>query len=185
MGEELGPKPDRPNIQVRWVSLAEAARMLNITPVAVRKQIANRTLTGMRAGRGWRVLLPGASVEAAQGVNGQPAVDRGMQEALAKTTESLSSLVRDLQQQNLTLAAQIGFLQNQLAQSKEQVKHLEERREAALLATIANEEHEAALKELTELRKSVTLYQQELARRREEPAKRRSWLKRMLGRGGS
>src|SRR5450759_1680457 len=61
---------EKPVLHVRWVSLGEASRLLNITEVAVRKQISARTLTGMRAGRGWRVLLPGEPQPSTNGTDG-------------------------------------------------------------------------------------------------------------------
>ena len=134
-------------MRTHWVTVSEAARELRISPVAVRKQIAARTLTGVRVGRGWRVLLP----ESATTVTYVPDARDEDDALFARTAESLVTLVHDLPRQSLGLAGQIGYLQSQLVQAQEQVKLLEERSETHAPG-VPVEEHEAALREIAELK---------------------------------
>jgi hypothetical protein len=150
----------RPNIPLRWVSLAEAALLLGVSEVAVRKHLGNGSLNGIRCGRGWRVLLAGdyqvpeptpPSIHVSQ-PDGETA------RLLAQTSESLVALVRDLQRQSLALAGQIGYLQNQLVDAQNQVKLLTERSGA----TVEHDqpapslvEYEAAQRTIVELRRAL------------------------------
>src|SRR5947209_17864687 len=51
-----GDGPVLASVRLRWVTVTDAARLLGISEVAVRKRLADRSLTGLRAGRSWWVL---------------------------------------------------------------------------------------------------------------------------------
>jgi excisionase family DNA binding protein len=137
-------------VETRWYEIAQAARLLGISEVALRRQIADGSLTALRAGRSWRVLLtgePGGS-DASGSAARKPTQASPEVLALVQVSESLGAVVRDLQRQNLALAGQIGYLQSQLHTSQEQVRQLEERAggQKQLVegsSTTAPQEHEA------------------------------------------
>lgn len=136
---EQGSSDDRTDRQgavaltVRWYPAAQAARMLGISEVAVRRQIADRTLTAIRTGRTWKVLLPAESPAAGIAVT-RPHDDQQLEsvQVLARTSEALTGLVHDLQRQSLALAGQIGYLQSQLLEAQNQVKQLTDARQTTV-----------------------------------------------------
>jgi hypothetical protein len=141
-------------VRARWFSLPQAAAVLGISEVALRKRLRDGSVTAIRAGRGWRILLPGELP--GQASPAPPARARGEDaRVLAETAESLVTLVRDLQRQSLVLAAQIGYLQNQLVEAEANVKQLTE----GQATTPANQPemvertaYDAVLRELEDLR---------------------------------
>jgi hypothetical protein len=97
---------------------------------------------------------------------------------LSRVSESLVVLVRDLQRQNLALAGHIGYLQSQLGgmqQKPERVGQTEREMDTTESETVSKDEHEAALREVEELRRSVQMYREELAAR---PTKKKRWWRR-------
>lgn len=141
-------------VRARWYSLPEAAGILGVTEPALRKRLRDGSLTAIRAGRGWRILLPGEPPgDTDLASTGRP--DEEDVRVLAQTAESLVTLVRDLQRQSLVLAAQIGYLQNQLVEAQASVRQLTERAaddqggEADVAERTA---YEALQRELEELR---------------------------------
>ncbi|GAC1445329.1 MAG: hypothetical protein NVSMB52_06150 [Chloroflexota bacterium] len=163
-----GPQSDeRPRLQTRWCTVSEASKLLNTSEVAIRKRIVGGSLTAIRAGRGWRVLLPGDLTEAHQPdglARGTIQTRTGSQ--LPQSPEALVSLVRDLQQQSLALAGQIGYLQSQLAGAQAEIqklevsqsKKIEERDE--MLSAVSREEHEAVLQKMANLERIISVYDQ-------------------------
>lgn len=151
-------------LRLRWVTAVEAARLLGITEVAVRKRVASGSLHGIRAGRGWRVLLAGApsqSESRAEMTERPEQPERAdaheASKVLAQTSESLVTLVRDLQRHSLALAGQIGYLQSQLVQAQQEMTRLTDRQDATIpdgsaAAGVNRQEHEAALQTIAELR---------------------------------
>lgn len=128
-GDAVGRAPrgaEQLRVGARWYSLSQAAAVLGVSEPALRKRLRDGSLTAIRAGRGWRILLPG-----------EPPLDTGVRptgrpdgedvRVLAQTAESLVTLVRDLQRQSLVLAAQIGYLQNQLVEAQTNLRELTER----------------------------------------------------------
>lgn len=169
-------------VRARWYSVPEAARMLGISPTAVRKRIASGELTSLRAGRGRRVLLLGDDgnpmpAERAERSASRPTPDGEAEprahtqelEVLARTSESLTALVRDLQRQSLALAGQIGYLQHQLSQAHERVSVLEQSTTAPRVAQTGVDplEHERLQRELMTVRQEL-----DAARRASQPGSR-------------
>jgi excisionase family DNA binding protein len=144
-------------VQAHWYTVQEAARLLGISEAAVRTRISDRSFTALKVGRGWRILLPGEprTVSTVDGAT-QPPAPRGA-EQLARATESMVTLVRDLQRQNLALAGHIGYLQSQLSRESDEQQ-------------VSRQEHDAALRQIAELRESVERYEEERGAR-----KRRWW----------
>ncbi len=169
----------RQTVQAHWHTLQSAAKVLGVSEIAVRKRVADGQLTSIRAGRSRRVLLVGDS----PAVGNQRPPTRVDQRAesevlLARTSESLSGLVRDLQRQSLALAAQIGYLQHQLAEAQDSVRALSQRRDATVDAvaeeSVSSAEHEAALREISNLRAALAEAEAGPA----PPARRRWWWRR-------
>ncbi|MGH2443740.1 MAG: helix-turn-helix domain-containing protein, partial [Chloroflexota bacterium] len=159
----------RASISTHWFTIDQAARMLGISPIAIRKRIAGGSLTGIRAGRGWRVLLAGemGAERSSDAVETSATLTTGDDTTgiLVQTTESLTALVRDLQRQSLTLAGQIGYLQSQLVQSQEQVTSITAQRESLVQEVraesgISAEEHETLLQEVNRLRLTLEEHEQ-------------------------
>lgn len=166
------------HVRAHWYTPAEASRLLGISETAVRKRVASGTLTGIRVGRSWRILLPG---EAPEADTTPPVAHAPVLSASAgkEEVEGLLALVRELQRQNLALAGHIGFLQHQLTQAQAETKQIEGRRDGAVEhdAAVTRGEHEAVLQELTNLRAMVSRYMADVARlvEREAPPQRRWW----------
>lgn len=179
IADSVPGEAQRQVILTRWVTLAEASRMLRVSEVALRKRLASGHLTGLRVGRSWRILLPGDLWPEEEPTEQPAAADpREPAEVLARTSESLVAVVRDLQRQSLALAAQIGYLQKQLQEARERsdslAQRLEERQEAITDTSAGESGHTA---EVDELRATLQIYQQEFERRKETetPAKRPRW----------
>jgi excisionase family DNA binding protein len=169
-----GAAPDK--LTLRWVTVAEAARILGISQAAVRKRLAAHSLTGIRAGRSWKVLLAGERESPLDAALPEPTPSGGdSATVLAQTAESLNALVRDLQRQSLALAAQVGYLQSQLVDAQSQVKLLTERNDSAVdhdSAGPSRAEYDAAQETIAALRAALA------EARREDPAPppaRRRW----------
>lgn len=169
-------------VRARWYSQSDAARILGISEVALRKRIASGELSSIRAGRGRRVLLLGEQppdrptaddshpTEPEQSSEPSDEVTpRQDLQVLARTSESLVTLVRDLQRQGLALAGQIGYLQNQLAQAQERVNLLEQTASAPVAQNgVSREEHDRVLQEVATLTEKLGA-----AEPRTAPARRR------------
>jgi excisionase family DNA binding protein len=161
------------SVRLHWISVAEAATLLGISEVAVRKRLGSGALTGTRCGRSWRVLLAGDAQETSEPAAPQPAAG-DTAHVLAQTSEALTALVRDLQRQSLALAAQVGYLQHQLAEAQEQVKLLGEHNETTVehdLRGPTQDQYNAAQATIAALRAALD------EARREPPAAtpRRGW----------
>lgn len=151
-------------VQARWYSQTDAARILGISQTALRKRIASGELTSVRSGRSRRVLILGEGPAAGSGETedaaraadapaaGEPPAELSTapsesdirhqeMEVLSRTSESLASLVRELQRQSLALAGQIGYLQHELAQANERVQRLEQAASAPAKAVVTAEDH--------------------------------------------
>lgn len=127
--DPTGTVPDR-------VSVPEAARLLGITERAVRKRIQAGTLRAERIDGRWTVAIDAAPASDVRvGRPEQPRRADSDVEAPSREPEppvpvdvvpahhasDLLKMVRDLQQQNLELAGQVGFLQARLASTQEQL----------------------------------------------------------------
>jgi hypothetical protein len=125
-------------------SVPEAARVLGITERAVRKRIQAGTLRGELVAGRWYVSLPGgeeastfrpapvrrqnrdvAGTAAAANRNPAPpepqGSDAGSAVVPAGHATELLKMLRELQQQNLELAGQVGFLQARLGTAQDQL----------------------------------------------------------------
>jgi hypothetical protein len=105
-----------------WVSLREAARSLGITEGAARRRVKLGKLTarlvpGSR-GPAYQVCLPSENGRAhAEPIPEQQAGDPAMVEMVR--------LVSRLQEENRTLAGQLGYIQSQVEQLRETIRALE------------------------------------------------------------
>ncbi len=155
--------------------------MLGVSEPAIRRLIADGSLTSIRVGRGRRVLLVGDPPIATSALVREPAKASSQEDdavVLARTSESLSILVRDLQRQSLALAGQIGYLQHQLSEALDQVRVLQTRQDntvdGAENASVQANERQLVLREVASLREAV----ERLQTTPEVPAKRRWWRRR-------
>jgi excisionase family DNA binding protein len=179
-------------VQAHWYTVKEAARLLGISEPAIRRRVADRSLTALRLGRGWRILLPGEPRPVVPQALTAPAADMrapapNTSEQISQVSESLVTLVRDLQRQNLALAGQIGYLQSQLTRGRD--GSADSRTDVGQVAvetttadTVDRADYEAVLREAAALRVSIQKYEEELAARPQEPISRK---KRWWRRGGN
>lgn len=151
-------------LKTRWYSVHDAAKVLGISEASVRKRIADRSLTALRAGRGYRILLAGDPPRL------RPRSAELVPQAATQGVdiEALAALVRDLQQQSLALAGQIGYLQSQLAQAHERLALADspvegepapEGESDTVSEAVSMETHRAALDQIEELKRVVAIYQ--------------------------
>jgi excisionase family DNA binding protein len=114
----------------RAVTVPEAARLLGISERAVRWQIQAGKLEATRQGRAWTVQLPAntavasgnesGNAEATAVVNDPESGSAAVAE-LARQFEERSSDVREKDRIIMELAGQVGYLQAELAQAREQL----------------------------------------------------------------
>jgi len=157
--------------------------MLGISEAALRRQIRDRMLTAVRAGRSWRVLLPSDPPPAVDEKSEStemvvPRQPEGDHSIAVEQLESMVALVRDLQRQNLALAGHIGFLQSRLQGEQERAKLADARRQQVEHqledgARLDPEEHQTALDEIDTLRRRVGELEEQLAS--SKPVRRRWW----------
>ena len=148
-----------PRVRAYWYTAAEAAHVLRISEPAVRRRIAGGSLTAVRAGRSWRVLLPGDPTPPVAEAAAQPERETSTKSAepAVESMEPLIGLVRDLQRQSLALAGQIGYLQNELTRTQGQLESLRDEARAQVTAAPESPQvdpasHQAALDEIDRLR---------------------------------
>ena len=127
-------------------SVPEAARLLGITPRAVRKRIEAGTLCGTRVGRDWVVVLPGERIAERQ----EPREELGEPRELTSTAREPNAspvelpsspaepgeptapkwLVEQLYRDNVQLAGQLGFYQARIQELERRILELEAPKEA-------------------------------------------------------
>jgi excisionase family DNA binding protein len=168
-------------VRAHWYTVTEAALLLGISETAVRRRISDRALTGMKLGRGWRVLLPGEPREG-RPPSGTEVEPRSSGDVHAAAPEPLIALVRDLQRQNLALAGHIGYLQSRLSLqadgSSEPATVPPPAVEASPPDRVGRDEHEDTLREVEELRRQVEELERERAAQSAAPRKKRWWRRR-------
>jgi hypothetical protein len=105
----------------RELTVPAAARVLGISERAVRWRIQAGTIGATRNGRAWTVYVP---------ADNDPVVDAVVVETqrgsdavveLARQLQAREGHVRDLERTNMELAGQVGYLQAELAQAREQL----------------------------------------------------------------
>lgn len=123
-------------------SVAEAAQVLGITERGVRWKLTEGHLEGVQDGKRWWVFLSevaeedatgseeGRKEEASSSYQEVPEAPGSKAEALPEgggstAVRELIQLVRELQQQNLELAGQLGYTQRRLLETEEKMKLLQ------------------------------------------------------------
>jgi excisionase family DNA binding protein len=124
-----------------WLSLPEAAAELNCSVDTVRRRIKRGELPAKQVatqrGNAWRVLLstPLSSVPTVGNDATQPAAHEDKDAGIVALVE----LVSRLQEENRTLAGQLGFVQAQAQQAEETIRALQAGAEQAASDAPAND----------------------------------------------
>jgi hypothetical protein len=133
--EPTSPEAEPAVPEGEWLTLGEAAPRLGISVDALRRRLKRGQLTGRqivtRYGPTWQVLLPNpgdpptVTPTVAPALNDAPTLAPTVADGEGAGLADLVQLLRELREENRTLAGQLGYVQAQLEQSRERVRALE------------------------------------------------------------